>query len=80
VDKSGEIADTLLWLKNSSQPWSKVLDYWQQTSDLRWSELSTSNFSVGQYIAQYPALDNEKGYTLVSNTEIVLQNSVIRRL
>ncbi|KYN09169.1 hypothetical protein ALC57_18724 [Trachymyrmex cornetzi] len=60
-DKPDEIPDTLLWLKNSSQPWSKVLDYWQQTYDLRWSELLTSNFSIGQYIAQYPALDNEKG-------------------
>lgn len=65
-DETIEVNDALLWLRNSSQPWPKVLEYWQLTSSVRWSELLRGNLSVGEYIAQYPALDNVKGYTLVS--------------
>lgn len=66
INVSTEVHDALLWLRNSSQPWPKVLEYWQLTSSLRWLELIKGDLSIGEYMAQYPALDNEKGYTLVS--------------
>ncbi|KAL0116377.1 hypothetical protein PUN28_009771 [Cardiocondyla obscurior] len=56
--------DAILWLKNSSQPWFKVLQNWQETSGQRRNELLINNISVGQYMAQYPALLNEKGLLL----------------
>ncbi|XP_067206708.1 uncharacterized protein [Linepithema humile] len=65
IDESIEVHDALLWLRNSSQPWPKVLEYWQLTSSQRWIELVRGNLSIGEYMAQYPALDNEKGYTLL---------------
>lgn len=70
-DESIEVHDALLWLRNSSQPWPKVLEYWQLTSSQRWIELVRENLSVEEYVAQYPALDNEKGYTLVNEHNII---------
>lgn len=76
MNEFSENDDALLWLKNSSQPWPKVLDYWHQTSTQRMSELMTGELSIGQYMAQYPALDNRKGYTLVNNIDVILQHNV----
>lgn len=67
MNKTNDNNEALLWLKNSSQPWPLVVRYWQQTWTERWSELLADKISVGQYMAQYPALHDEKGYTLVNN-------------
>ncbi|XP_071637309.1 uncharacterized protein [Temnothorax longispinosus] len=44
----------LLWLKNNSNPWPKVSDYWSLTFKKRLENFASSNQSCHEYMDQFP--------------------------
>ncbi|KAK0071820.1 hypothetical protein PV325_012306, partial [Microctonus aethiopoides] len=57
-----EIPDAIVWLKNSSEPWSTVLQKWTETARIRLS--LSKELSISQYFDEYPALKKSTGYIL----------------
>ena len=56
--------EKVVWLKTSVSPWSKVLQYWNDTRDVRFTErLSPS--PAYKMVESWPILKNDIGYTLV---------------
>lgn len=60
VVSESEVA-SIAWLKSSCDPWTKVLDHWSNTTDLR-----KESISIHQYFQDFPCLSLPLGYTLVS--------------
>lgn len=62
-----DIEDPLAWLKNSSDPWDMVEDFWNVTRSYRIQEEinSKTKKSVGDYMKDFPCLKKPSGYTLV---------------
>lgn len=57
--------DILLWLKNSSEPWTAVEKKWEETTETRL--IASKELSIAQYFDEYAALKKPKGYLLVSS-------------
>ncbi|KAK9703132.1 hypothetical protein QE152_g29475 [Popillia japonica] len=50
---SGEIRDTIEWLKTTTEPWSEVLIHWSATYDLRHA---SDQKTVSEIIKDWPIL------------------------
>jgi len=56
-----------MWLKHSSDPWTKVLELWTKTHAGRKQQIrKNGNQSVSQIFRDWPRYKDEHGYTLVS--------------
>lgn len=62
------IEEPLTWLKNSSDPWYMVEEYWKITRSFQVREVlnSQTKKSVCDYMKDYPCLKKPSGYTLVN--------------
>ena len=63
-EHENENSDAILWLKNSSEPWSTVVQKWTETTQTRLN--LSKELSISQYFKEYPALRKSTGYVLVS--------------
>ncbi|XP_046398617.1 uncharacterized protein LOC124165308 [Ischnura elegans] len=53
------------WLKGNAVPWVTVLEYWENTHQIRHSCLQKDENSIYDYMMEYPALRLDKGYMLL---------------
>ncbi|KAF2885601.1 hypothetical protein ILUMI_20585 [Ignelater luminosus] len=63
VDISGEDEDSLIWLKNNSQPFEDVSQHWRKTTKLRLQLFKDE--TIADYFKKYPALRLQTGYVLL---------------
>ncbi|XP_061717507.1 uncharacterized protein LOC133525234 isoform X1 [Cydia pomonella] len=63
LEQEEDIPDAILWLKNSSEPWSTVLQKWTETTRTRLN--LSKELSISQYFKEYPALKKPTGYVLL---------------
>lgn len=66
LDNSPE--DLVMWLENSTAPWSTVTDYWPKTFYTRRSLVL--DHAIGSYFKKFPALCKPEGYELVSKLQL----------
>ncbi|KAK0157038.1 hypothetical protein PV328_011982, partial [Microctonus aethiopoides] len=71
-----EIPDAIVWLKNSSEPWSTVLQKWTETARIRLS--LSKELSISQYFDEYPALKKSTGYILDDDMAFFWFHNVLR--
>ncbi|CAL1682707.1 unnamed protein product [Lasius platythorax] len=64
-DDIDEYEEYLLWLKNNSNPWHKVTEYWSFTSKKRLKTFVTNNQSCHEYMDHFPAFSDSLGYLLL---------------
>ncbi|CAH1110926.1 unnamed protein product [Psylliodes chrysocephalus] len=64
TDDENTHEDIILWLKNSTEPWTTVEENWTKTSKIRANDLLHPGKLV-QYFESFPCLRSEKGYLLV---------------
>lgn len=56
----------LQWLKTSQdEPWSDIQEYWAKTSGIRNKKLVDGNLSISEYMATYPVIRQQLGFSLV---------------
>lgn len=67
TEQEEEIPDAMQWLKNSSEPWSTVLQKWTETTRTRLN--LSKELLISQYFKEYPALRKSTGYILVSTSK-----------
>lgn len=74
-----DCTEQLQWLRNSSEPWRQVEEYWKLTFAVRYSRLrSTEEIqTIGEYLCEFPALKSRLGYTLVSCNKCNLKNKKV---
>lgn len=58
-------AASLVFLQSCVHPWDTVLDHWNKTFRLRWEDRDL--LSIAEYFKKYPALQQARGFTLVSS-------------
>ncbi|KAF2889059.1 hypothetical protein ILUMI_17114, partial [Ignelater luminosus] len=63
VNVSGEDEDSLIWLKNNSQPFEDVSQHWRKTTKLRLQ--SFKDETIADYFKKYSALRPQTGYILL---------------
>jgi len=66
ISEETDQEDLIQWLKNSKAPWVEVIENWKKTARQRLKELRETPGDVHDYVSQYPGLQDDKGYTLVS--------------
>lgn len=59
--------EKISWLQNAVDPWHMVELYWQVTVDIRLKPVKEGKGNIADYLKQFPALKQPKGYTLVSD-------------
>jgi len=70
-----------MWLKHSSDPWTKVLELWSVTHAYRRQEICKNGAkSVAQIFTDWPRYKDEHGYTLVNVTVMLLLLTVLFNL
>jgi len=68
-DASEDVSDILRFLQNNVDPWNLIVEYWSVTSASRKRQLQASTEPgrrVEEYYTEYPALQKQSGYNLVS--------------
>lgn len=60
------VLEKIVWLQNSSEPWSAVEQKWTDTTNTRLN--ISKNLLISEYFNEYPALRKPNGYLLVSTT------------
>lgn len=62
---TSNVEEDITWLKSSSEPWNIVQAKWNGTLKKRAKDLRQAEYSVEEYINNYPALQKPQGYKLV---------------
>ncbi|KAL4710059.1 hypothetical protein ACJJTC_016461 [Scirpophaga incertulas] len=61
------IQENLSWLKNNVEPWETVEKNWQATEAFRINKIKAGEGRIEDYFNDYPALQQQQGYTLLFN-------------
>jgi hypothetical protein len=62
---SEDVVRKVTWLRHSLEPWSKVAQFWSETSELRFQDRLCAS-PVHEMLDKWPSLKHDLGYTLVS--------------
>lgn len=64
TDSDVDQEDTLVWLKNNSEPWPEVVDNWRKTFSAR--QAQDKEKSILNILDTYPCFKKPLAYTLVN--------------